>query len=371
MFIKSIKLINFRNYETLNIEFNSKFNVIHGENAQGKTNILEAIFLCASGRSHRTSKDYDLIRYGNEEYYIKVLVDKEGNAANIEVCYERDGKKKVRINEIPIHKIGNLMGNLNAVVFSPEDLRIIKEGPSERRRFIDITISQLKPTYFYDLQQYSKILFQRNMLLKEIRKRKQLIDTLDIWNKNLVKTGSQIIKVRSEFVKKLNTNAEENHYKLTNGSERLNIKYVPSISISCSPEIEEIEKEFLKSIENNISSELIKCTTLTGPQRDDCDIMLNEMNIKYFGSQGQQRTAILSMKLSEIDIMREDTGEYPVLLLDDVMSELDNKRQEYLYENIANMQVFITCTDNSFFDEKAGQESKFFKVINGQVTVGK
>jgi DNA replication and repair protein RecF len=367
LLIKRLKLKNFRNYENLDIDFANNFNIIYGQNAQGKTNILEAVFLCATGRSHRTSRDTELIRLGSEDYYIKLDMEKENRSACIEVDYGKKQKKRVRINEVPQKRLGSLIGHLNAVIFSPEDLLIIKEGPSERRRFLDMTISQIKPSYFHDLQQYSKILLQRNMLLKEIEKNKKLLDTLDIWNKNLIKVGSRIIKIRSEFLNKISKKVETNHRKLTNCSEILSLKYLSSISLGENSELSNIEAAFEESLKVLHRKEILKGVTLCGPQRDDYDILLNGMSIKVFGSQGQQRTAVLSLKLSEIDIMKEDTDEYPVLLLDDVMSELDSSRQQYLFSNLEEIQTFITCTDRDFFDDKVKFDYKFLNVIKGKV----
>jgi DNA replication and repair protein RecF len=367
LYIQSLKLKNFRNYENLNISFSKNFNIIYGDNAQGKTNILEAIFLCSSGRSHRTSKDIELLNINKSEYYIDVAFLKEASDSNIEIFFKRDEKKKIRINQIPIKKIGNLMGNLNTVIFSPEDLLIIKEGPSERRRFIDITISQIKPTYFYDLQQYMKILYQRNSLLKEIQKKKSLIDTLDIWNKNLVTTGARIIKVREEFIKRLDKIVEVSHSKLTNGKEKLHLKYSPFIKIENDYTISDIENVFMKTLEQSRSKELFKATTLTGPQRDDYEIYLNDINLKQFGSQGQQRTAILAIKLSEVALMKQETEEYPVILLDDVMSELDKNRQKQLIDNLREIQTFITSTDIDFINYIENSDKKIIKIKNGSI----
>lgn len=368
MFIKSISLRNYRNYDKLELDITNKFNVIYGDNAQGKTNILEAIFICSSGRSHRTSKDMELVKLGAKSFYIKVEVEKNKIGSNIEVTYELEGKKKIRINEVPLKKIGNLMGNLNTVIFSPEDLLVIKEGPSERRRFIDITISQLKPSYFYDLQQYYKILEHRNSLLKEIQINKKLVDTLDVWSENLVKTGSRIIKTRSEFIERLSIYARKEHSRLTGEMEKLDIRYVPSFLINDYSSVVSIENCFRRNMERNREKEIIKSTTLIGPQRDDYEIFLDDKSIKIYGSQGQQRTAALSLKMAEIDIMKEETGEWPVLLLDDVMSELDTKRQEYLFENLDGIQVFITCTEKSFFSKEAREKADFYRVISGSVT---
>lgn len=367
MYIKGLKLRNFRNYKKLDIELSENFNVIYGNNGQGKTNILESIYLCASGRSHRTSKDMELVNLEENSYYISIDVQKKDSSSLIEIMYEKNTKKRVRINEVPAKKIGDLMGQVNVVMFSPEDLMIIKEGPSERRRFLDITISQLRPSYFYDLQQYYKILGQRNNLLKEIQEKRGLIDTLDIWNENLVNVGARIIKKRHEFLKRLSSFAEKNHLKLTNGKERLNLKYSCSLNTKGEEDVNEIKGVFKKKLERLQESEIKKGVTLSGPHRDDYDILLNGLNIKVYGSQGQQRTAVLSVKLSEIDIMKENTDEFPVLLLDDVMSELDNKRQEYLFNNLKSIQTFITCTDKGFFEDKIKNNSKFFNVNNGQI----
>lgn len=365
MFIKGLKLQNFRNYSELDIKFAENYNIIYGNNAQGKTNILEAIFLCSAGRSHRTSRDIDLIKINENRSYIKLDMDKNGEESSIDILLKVDEKKKIKINEIPLKKVGNLMGHLNTVIFSPEDLSIIKEGPADRRRFIDITISQLRPSYFFDLQQYSKVLFQRNTLLKEIQNNnKSLLDTLDSWNNHLITIGSRIMKVRNEFILRLSQAAEKNHYKLTDGKEKFILKYQPSIKYD---NIQDIQNIFLKVLEVNVKKEIAKGVTLFGPQRDDYELYLNDINLKTFGSQGQQRTSVLSLKLSEIDIVKDETGQFPVLLLDDVMSELDNNRQEYLLNNLDGIQTFITCTDKSFFTDLTSSNAFYYQVIKGEI----
>ena len=368
MYIQKLKLRCFRNYKDLEIEFGQGYNIIFGDNAQGKTNIIEAIFVCASGRSHRTSRDLEMVNNGENGYYIKLDMLKRDCDSSIEMMFIKNERKKIKINEIPIKKIGNLMGHLNAVIFSPEDLFIIKEGPSERRKFLDITLSQLKPSYFHDLQQYSKILLQRNMLLKEMVNKKELYDTLEVWNNHLIKTGSRIMRNRNEFIKKMDVDANIRHKQLTNASEDLALRYVPSFNGKNMNDINVIEEDYRRVVESSIKKEVFKCTTLFGPHRDDYDIILNGMSTKIYGSQGQQRTAVLSIKLAEIDIMKEDTGDYPVLLLDDVLSELDNKRQEYLFENIGKLQTFITCTDKSFF-RRTDLDAKYINIINGTINI--
>ncbi len=368
MNIESLKLVDYRNYKEIDINFCKDLNIIYGENAQGKTNILESIFLCASGRSHRTSKDSELIRFDKKSYYIRLRYEKQNHSSQIEIMYESDQKKKIKVNEIPIKKLGNLMGNLNVIIFSPEDLLVIKEGPSGRRRFIDITISQLRPSYFYDLQQYSKILAQRNTLLKEIQKNRSLTDTLDIWNCKLANTGARIMKVRHEFINRLNKFVEINHDRLAGGKEKLCIKYASAVKTS-SYEFYDIEKSFKKELERSFAREMIKPATVTGIQRDDYDIFLNDVSLKQFGSQGQQRTAILSVKMAEMDILREETGEFPILLLDDVMSELDDIRQQYLIKNMENVQTFITCTNIDLLRKINDRKKIMYNINAGNVSI--
>jgi len=365
--VKYLKLVNFRNYEKLEMEFEDGFNILYGQNAQGKTNVLEAVFLCSSGRSHRTAKDHDIVKIGKDEYGVKLLVGKKDTETLIEVTYKKDEKKKVRINEIPVQKIGSLMGCLNTVMFSPEDLLIIKEGPQERRRFLDITISQLKPSYFYNLQQYARVLEQRNSLLKRLQYAGARADTLEVWNKSLAETGAKIIKTRAEFIRRLNIKVGSCHGRLTAGNEKLEMEYAPSVEVDEGMETGEIEEVFVKTMEREYRKEIEKGSTMCGPQRDDFDIRLNGISLKMFGSQGQQRTAILSVKLSELDIMKEETDESPVLLLDDVMSELDSKRQQYLFDNLDEIQTFITCTDSAFFCGRIKGKSGFFYVEKGKV----
>lgn len=366
MEVKSLKLINFRNYKNLDIDFSKSTNIIYGNNAQGKTNIVESIYLCASGRSHRTSKDFELLKNSEASFYIKLTLNKFENEGQIEITYSPEERKKIKINELPIKRLADLMGHLNAVMFSPEDLQIIKQGPSERRRFVDITLSQLRPSYFYDLQQYSKILYQRNTLLKSIPERKELEETLTVWDKHLAKTGTRIMTGRYKFIKRLDGFAKQRHDLLTAGKENLLLKYAPSFEYDFSLSEKEVEEEILRLLAQNRRKEILKGISLIGPHRDDINIMLNGENTKVYASQGQQRTAVLSMKLAEIDLMKEESGDYPVLLLDDVLSELDDDRKKQLLDGIEGMQTFITCTDRGLFD-RSFEDTRFYKVENGNV----
>ncbi len=368
MRIDSIKLKNYRNYVEAEAEFSDTYNIIYGNNAQGKTNVVEAIFLCASGRSHRTSRDNELLKYGCSFFEIKLNYKKENVNEEIHVTYNIDQKKKISINEIPLKKIGDMMGHLNAVMFSPEDLLLIKQGPVERRRFIDITLSQLRPSYFYDLQQYSKILFQRNNLLKNISINKKLADTLDVWDHHLVKTGTRIMKARGQFIRRLDELSGMRHERLTNSEEKLRLNYDPSFEMHGVNNENDIEELFRSNIIKNREKELSKGSTAVGPHRDDIDIILNGESTKVYASQGQQRTSVLSIKLAEIDLMKEETGEFPVLLLDDVLSELDDRRKEYLLDSIDGMQTFITSTDKRFF-KRSSEKANFFIVQAGNINI--
>lgn len=339
--------------------------MIFGDNAQGKTNMLESIFLCSSGRSHKTQKLGELIQEGTDKNEVILeLLKKNKNTSTIKIEIEKNEKRKIIINGLKIKKIGNLMGNLVTVFFSPDELKIIKGSPSDRRRFIDITISQFRPQYFYALQQYNKILTQRNLLLKTLIKKKDFLDTLDIWNTQLVSVGSYIIKIRASFIRKLNEVSNKKHNLLTENKENLHIRYEPSITFSLD---KDIEKNFYTKLRLYQDIEIKRGQTIVGPQRDDLSFSINDKNLKLYGSQGQQRTSVLAMKLAKIDIINEDIGEYPVLLLDDVFSELDIKRQKCLLETLENTQTFITCTDKNI-DILASQKNiKFMQIKNGKI----
>lgn len=370
LFIESLNLRGFRNYKDIKMDFSKNYNVIYGENAQGKTNIIEAIFLCASGRSHRTSKDSELLNINSNNYYIRLDTIKNQEDLSIEIMYEKDKKKFIKINEIPQKKIGSLMGNLLAVIFSPEDLSVINEGPSQRRRFIDITLSQIKPAYFFDLQQYNRILTQRNSLLKEIQDKKSLINTLDIWNIKIAEIASRIIKARYDFINRLRKYANVYNSMLSSNNENMRIDYSSSIEVENFNDAEKIKEDIYNELERIKNHEIMRGTTLKGPHRDDYEIYINDLNVKSFGSQGQKRTVILSVKLSELQIIKEETGEYPILLLDDVMSELDQKRREILFDCINNIQTFITCTEKDIFYNKDFKNVLFFNIKNGNTIVG-
>lgn len=367
MIVKSLNLENFRNHKDTKILFSDRFNIIYGDNGQGKTNILEAIYLCASGRSHRTSKDSELIRFGCTSYNIKAFVKNSGLDREIDISYFNDQKKQIKINEIPLSKIGALMGNLYAVLFSPEDLFIVKQGPMERRRFVDITLSQIKPSYFYDLQLMSKILKQRNMLLKSINTNPSLADTMEIWNIKLAEVAASIIISRRKFSETLSKLAQNQHKYLTVEKEIISFNYDCSFQINEDTKKKDIIDNYIKILEKNLMRDIVLGYTSVGPHRDDYDILINEKSLKTYGSQGQQRSAVLSLKIAEIELIYKETEEYPVLLLDDVMSELDDNRQKYLMDSIKNVQTFITCTSDAHFRGSLKDKCNYFKIEDGRV----
>lgn len=364
MFVKNLKLVNYRNYDKLELNFKNGINIFIGRNAQGKTNILESIFLSCMGRSHRTSKDKELIKWDKDNAYIKTEVVKNDGTHLIEIFLSRNERKKIRINGVFINKIGELMGNINGVIFSPEDLKLVKDGPIERRRFIDMELSQINPPYFYCLQQYNRILMQRNNLLKEISHNNSLMSTLFAWDKQLAENGTKIISCRKDFIKRLSKIAREIHLKISNKNEILNVNYKTDI---LGNDLKEIEQNFLSTLENNRYNDIRKGTTSEGPHKDDVVLKVNDVDVRSFGSQGQQRTVALSLKLSEIEIMKNSTGETPVLLLDDVMSELDEQRQKLLMESILQTQTIVTTTDIENIKQLTELNGAIYHVVNGNV----
>ncbi|HIZ45338.1 MAG TPA: DNA replication/repair protein RecF [Firmicutes bacterium] len=357
MFVESLELKNYRNYEKLHIDFDSGTNLLYGDNAQGKTNILEAIYVCATSKSHRGSKDREIIHFNDEESHIKLLVSKKGVETRIDMHLKKNKTKGIAIGGIPIRKASELFGNLNVVFFSPEDLNIIKNGPSERRRFIDMELCQLDKVYTSCLVSYNKVLVQRNRLLKELPFHPEYEDTLPVWDQQLVKYGRSLMVRREQFLTDLNGIISEIHDRLTGGREQILISYEPD----CKPE--ELESALSASREKDMKNKM----TSRGPHRDDILFLVNGVDIRRFGSQGQQRSAALSLKLSEIEMIRKSAGDTPVLLLDDVLSELDSRRQNHLLESIQNIQTIITCTGLDDFVNHNFRINKLFRVVNGSI----
>lgn len=357
MIIKSLELSNFRNYENLNINFDEGTNILFGDNAQGKTNILESIYLCATTKSHKGSKDKEIIRFGCEEGHIKAYINKDNIGQKIDMHLRSSKSKYIAVDGMKLKKASELLGLLKVVLFSPEDLSIIKNDPSERRNFIDAELCQIDSFYFYNLSQYKKIVEQRNSLLKDSYYNPSLLETINIWNSQLVSYGSKIIERRKLFVEQLNEIIYDIHKTLSGGREELLITYEPNTLI------EDFEDNLIKSKEKDIK---LKQTTV-GPHRDDISFLVGGIDIRKFGSQGQQRTAALSLKLSEIELVKKITKENPILLLDDVLSELDSNRQNYLLNYIGKMQTIITCTGLDEFVNNRFEIDKVFEIQNGKI----
>lgn len=357
--IKSLKLKNFRNYDLLNLDFDTGANIFYGDNAQGKTNILEAAYLSGTTKSHRGAKDKELINFGRDESHIETVVEKKGIHYQIDLHLKRNSSKGIAINKMPIRKASELFGIVNFVFFSPEDLNIIKNGPSERRRFIDLELSQLDKIYLSNLANYNRIVNQRNHLLKEIsnENKKNCMDTLEIWELQLVQYGNKLIERRKQFVDDMNRIVSSVHKKLTGDKEEIQIVYEPSNG----------KLALEQAVERNREKDIRIKSTSVGPHRDDICIMSGNLDIRRFGSQGQQRTAALSLKLSEIELVKRTIHDTPVLLLDDVLSELDKHRQNYLLDSINDIQTLITCTGVEDFVNHRFSVNKVFHVQNGQV----
>ncbi|MDO5780107.1 MAG: DNA replication/repair protein RecF [Clostridium sp.] len=359
MFIKRLQMLNYRNYNVLDISLGPHVNVFMGDNAQGKTNILEGIYYCAFARSHRTSKDRELINWNSDNALLSVTVGRERLDKRIDISILKDGKKAIQINKIKIKKIGELFGNFNVVMFSPEDLKIIKDSPGVRRKFIDMELCQLNPKYYYNLVQYNKVLNERNSILRNRNINK---DILDIYDMQLVEFGYNIIIDRLEYIQKLNKYSTKIHSDITSGKEKIEFKYISTIK-----DLENIKENFHSLLEKNRSRDCERGITSIGPHRDDFTVLINDIDTKSYGSQGQQRTAVLTIKFSSLKIIKELTGEHPVLLLDDVLSELDFSRKRYILSTIGDIQTIITCTGIEDLYEYLDDKSKVFKVKDGEI----
>lgn len=354
MYVKYLNLINFRNYTELNIELCNGTNVFVGDNAQGKTNILEALYYTSIGKSHRANKDKELINWNASETYIKTYISKERLDKKIEIKIFKEGKKGININSIKITKLQELVGVLNVVMFSPEDLDIVKDSPSYRRRFLDIELCKLNSKYYYSLSMYKKVLNERNTVLKKYNSNPDMLDIYDIQLSDL---GSYIIKERFRYIENLNEKGKVIHSEITQNKEEIEFKYLTLIKSGS-----DIKDQLYNMLINNRKKDIERRVTSVGPHRDDFSILINGMDVKTFGSQGQQRTSVLSIKFASLYIIKDLSGEYPLLLLDDVLSELDTKRQEYILNSIKDVQTLITCTGIS--DIKSHLSSTIFKIFN-------
>lgn len=364
MIIKSLELSDFRNYENLKIDFSSGTNILYGDNAQGKTNILEAIFMSATTKSHKGSKDKEIIRFGKDEAHIRTILDRDNAEYRVDMHLRSSKTKGIAIDGQKIKRASDLIGKLNVVFFSPEDLSIIKNGPSERRRFMDMELCQLDQVYLNSLSKYNKLVVERNKVLKDLFDHPENSVLLDVQDKQLCEYGSVIIKTREKFIGDLNEIIRPIHNKLTGGKEDLSIYYEPNVDAT----------DFEKKLSSSRQRDIYAKQTTVGPHKDDFSFIVKrnsdnseKIDIRKYGSQGQQRTASLSLKLSEIEIVKKAKKENPVLLLDDVLSELDSNRQNYLLNTIGDIQTIITCTGLDEFVNNRFEIDKLFKVTDGTV----
>ena len=363
--VENIKLINFRNYCNLDINLNSKTNVFIGKNAQGKTNLLESIYICATGRSFRTNRDREIISFDKNQAYIGSKMNIGKYERMVEIKLERDKTKRIKVNQTELKNYKELYSGLNVVIFSPEDLKLVKEGPGERRNFLDLEISQIKPVYNYNIARYNKILFQRNNILKSNKFQKDIKSLLEIFDLQLAKIGTEIVIERNNYINDLSKICKVTHNRITLSKESLDLKYCSNINLF--DDKAEMEREYIKKLQKNIEKDIEYRTTSVGAHRDDIIITINNKDLKTYGSQGQQRTAILSIKLSEVELIKNERGIYPVLLLDDVFSELDEQRRKYLIKSFRDMQTLITVTDAIDLKEMDHIEKTVFHVENGKL----
>lgn len=357
MIIKSIELADYRNYDSLVMQFDRGTNILYGDNAQGKTNILEAIFVAATTRSHKGSKDREIVNFNKEEGHIRTWLEKDGAETRVDMHLRKSKSKGIAIDGQKIKKAAELLGLCNVVFFSPEDLGIIKNGPAERRRFVDMELCQLDGVYLYNLNHYNKIINQRNRLLKDMYLNQGLKETLEVWDMQLVSFGTKIIERRALFVKQLNEIIYGIHRKLSGDKEELQICYEPDA----------VQEAFEEKLSSARDRDIRAKMTSVGPHRDDFSFLVGGVDIRKYGSQGQQRTAALSLKLAEIELVKKITGDNPVLLLDDVLSELDSNRQNYLLNSIGEIQTIITCTGLEEFVHHRFEINRVYKVADGNV----
>lgn len=372
MKLQEIRIQHFRNYEDLQLSFPAAINLFVGQNAQGKTNLLEAISLLALTKSHRATKDQEMIQWGQSQALLFANVERSSRELKLQLQLTERGKK-ARLNGIDRKKMTDYVGNFNVVLFSPEDLQLIKGAPSERRRFLDIEIGQISPTYLHDSAQYQKIMIQRNAVLREqLERPTQNHELVSVWDEQLIETGSRMIERRLQFMQKLQKYASDIHSRISDGLEKLLLGYTCSIApVGTSLEIEgDIRELFRQELDKMRRKDFARAVTSVGPHRDDISAQINGYDVGTFASQGQQRTTALSMKLAEIELIRNEVGEYPILLLDDVLSELDSTRQIQLLRSMGErVQTFITATNTYGLEEFMTSDTEVFQVKSG--TLGK
>ncbi len=358
MIITHLELKDYRSYEACEFEPCEGVTVLLGDNGQGKTNVLEAVYLTCTGRSHRTRQDRELIRWGSDFAGVKIATQRRDGSHDVEIVLPAAGKRRIKVSGQEVSRSGELLGHVTGVLFSPEDLRTVKDGPDERRRFVDMALSQLRPAYYYAMQRYNRALKQRNELLRAAAVSPSLLSTLDSWDEQLALAGAELMRHRREYVDRLSSMAGETHQDIAGGREKLSIQYRPSVD-------GETAEACMEALFGVRESDARRMTTSVGPHRDDVAVLVQDRDVRAYGSQGQQRTAALSMRLAELTVMRDELGEWPVLMLDDVMSELDPSRRRRLLEHLKGIQTLVTCTDP---DELAGAETgAIYRVDNGRI----
>lgn len=368
MIVKSLKINNYRNFKEAEIELNNLLNIFIGDNGQGKTNLMESIYMTSIGRTFRLNSENELINFNENKSIIEVNLFKNNRNIKIEIKLEKNKKKQVLINGVKLDKTSEMIGILNNVIFTPDDLKIIKGSPVERRKFVNIDISQIKPKYKYLLNKYKKICSERNIILKNYNTKMQNKDIITIWDDYLINVGTDIILYRRDYINKLEKHAIDIYADISGNKEKLDLNYLCNIGNINNMDKDGIKKSFHEKINTNLHHEIQYGTSMYGPHRDDVIIKINGRECKYFGSQGQQRSAILAIKLAEIEIIKEEIGEYPILLLDDVLSELDNKRKGFLMNYVKEIQTFITTTDDRDLDVLTeSYNKKKFHISEGKI----
>lgn len=360
MRVNSLKAVNFRNIQSIEIKPCENVNIIYGENAQGKTNLLESIWLFTGCRSFRGSKEQDFIKFSND--FASLELDFYGSGRDQNAKIKIDDKRRAELNGVSLSSVAKLAGEFFAVVFAPTHLSLVKEGPAQRRKFLDIALCQLKPRYANAVMQYNRSILQRNALLKDITYHSELLDTLDIWDDKLCTLGAAITAERLNYIKRLEPFIEQIYGGLSNGREIMKVSYLSQAQISTESEAD-IKQEMAQQLKLARKQDILSGSTSIGPHRDDLLIEIDSLNARNFGSQGQQRSCALALKLAEAEIIKSITGEQPVALLDDVMSELDNTRQDYILNHIEGRQVFITCCEPSALLKMSG--GKAFELKEG------
>ena len=361
MQLSHLEIENFRNIAAAAIDFSPGVNILYGDNAQGKTNILEAIWLFCAGKSFRPAKDRDMIRENCDRARLRLLFYAFGRGQKCEIVLHQDKSKQTLLNGVKLKKLSELFGNVSAVLFAPEHLNIVDEGPEQRRRFLDIAISQLRPRYVADLVRYQKVMSQRNALLKDIRFSADLIPMLDAFDVQAAALADEIVRRRAAYLRRLSPIVSEIYQQMTKSREQLRLSYKASIRGT--------REEILAALSQNRKEDLLNGYSGIGPHRDDIEFFIDGRGVRLFGSRGQRRSCVICLKLAEQEILKQETGEYPILLLDDIMAELDPARQHFLLNRMDGKQVIITCCDKAVLASL--EEGAAFHIAAGQARLDK